>query len=70
MPQGGAELAVAEDVLHRGAVPVPVLGGGGLIRRGHVQVRQDERVAVDGRLGCQLGEGQGTLVWVQGPAPP
>ncbi len=28
VPEGGAELAVAEQVLHRGAVPVPVLRGG------------------------------------------
>jgi len=27
MPQGGTELTVAEDVFHRGAVPVPVLHG-------------------------------------------
>jgi hypothetical protein len=48
MPESGTVLAVAEDVLDGGAVPVPVLHGGGLVRRGHVQVRQDEAVAVDG----------------------
>ena len=70
VPQGGAELAVAEDVLHRGAVPVPVLGGYRLVRAGHVQVGQDERVGVDRPGAGQLGDRQGPLVWVQGAAPP
>ena len=70
MPEGGTELAVAEDVLHRGAVPVPVLGGHRLVRAGHVQVRQDERVGVDRSGLGQLGERQGALVRVQGAAAP
>ena len=70
MPQGGAGLAVAEQVLHRGAVTVPVLGGGRPGRAGHVQVRQDEAVGVDRAGGGQLGERQGTLVRVQGAAAP
>ena len=45
VPQGGAVLAVTEDALDGGAMPVPVLHGDRLIRRSHVQVRQDERVA-------------------------
>jgi hypothetical protein len=68
VPQRGAVLAVAEEVLDAGAVPVPVLGGGGLIRRGDVQVGQDEGIGVD-RAGLgELGDGQGALVGVQGAA--
>src|SRR5712691_8125557 len=70
MPEGGAELAVAEDVLDRGAVPEPVLRRHGLIWRGHVQVRQYERVAVDRTGAGDLGERQGTLIGAPGPAPP
>ena len=70
MPEGSAELAVTEDVLHRGAVPVPVLGGHRLVWAGHVQVGQDERVGVDRPGTGQLGERQGALVRVQGAAPP
>ncbi len=70
MPEGGAVLAVAEDVLDRGAVPVPVLRLHRFAGRGHVQVRQYERVAVDRTGAGQLGERQGTLIRVQGPAPP
>ena len=33
MPQGGAELAVAEQVLHRGAMTVPVLRSSSLVRQ-------------------------------------
>src|SRR2546429_9312089 len=70
VPQRGAELAVAEDVLHRGAVTVPLLRGGRLIRAGHVQVGQDERVGVDGWLPGQLREQHAPLVWGPGAAPP
>ena len=70
MPQGGTELAVAEDVLDAGAVPVPVLCGHRLVRAGHVQVRQDERVGVDRPGAGQLGDRQGALVRVQGAAAP
>ena len=70
MPESSAELAVTEDVLHRGAVPVPVLHSGRLVRGGHVQVGQDERVGVDRPGTGQLGERQGALVRVQGAAPP
>jgi hypothetical protein len=70
VPEGGAVLAVAEDVLDGGPVPVPVLCRGGLVRCGHVQVRQDEAVGVD-RVGAgEPGDGQGALAGVQGPAPP
>jgi hypothetical protein len=56
--------------LDRGAMPVPVLHGGGLVRRGRVQVRQDERVAVD-RIGFgELGDRQGALAGMQGAPPP
>ena len=58
VPEGGAELAVAEDVLHRGAVPVPVLGRGRLVRAGHVQVGQDEAVGVDRPAARQSGNGR------------
>ena len=70
MPQRGAVLGVAEQVLDRGAVPVPVLDRGGPLAGGHVEVGHDERVAVDGVGGGQLGERQGALVGVQGAAPP
>jgi hypothetical protein len=70
MTEGGAVLAVAEDVLHGGPVPVPVLHGGGLARCGHVQVGQDERVAVDRLSARQVRDGQGALAGVQGTAPP
>jgi hypothetical protein len=70
VPEGGAELAVAEDVLHRGAVPVPVLRRRRLVRGSHVQVGQDERVGVDCPGPGQLVERQGTLVRVQGAPPP
>jgi hypothetical protein len=63
-------LAVTEDVLDGGEVPVPVLCRGGLAWRGHVQVRQDERVAVD-RAGLrELGNREGALARVQGAAAP
>jgi hypothetical protein len=70
MPEGGSVLAVTEDALDGGAVPVPVLGRGCLARRGHVQVRQDERVGVDRAGVFQPGDRQGALDGVQGPAPP
>jgi hypothetical protein len=70
VPEGGAVLAVTEDVLDGGPMPVPVLCRGGLIRRGHARVRQDEAVAVD-RAGLgELGDRQGALAGVQGAAPP
>jgi len=47
-------------------VPVPVLCGGGLVRRGHVQVRQDEAAAVDGAGAGELEDRQGALAGVQG----
>jgi len=62
MPEGSAGLAVAEEVLHRGAVPVPVLRSGSLVRAGHVEVRQDERIGVDRAGGGSLGDRQGALV--------
>jgi len=69
MPEGGTVLAVAEDVLDGGAVPVPVLGRGSLVWCGHVEVRQDEAVAVD-RTGLgEFGDRQGSLAGVQGAAP-
>ena len=55
---------------HRGALPVPVLYRNRLARAAHVQVGQDERVGVDRPGAGQLGERQGTLVRVQGAAPP
>ena len=58
VPQGGAGLAVAEDVLHRGAVPVRVLRRNRLVRSSHVQVRHDERVGVDRPGAGQLGFGR------------
>jgi hypothetical protein len=68
--EGGADLAVAEDILHRGAVPVPVLRGHRPGRAGHVQAGQDEGVGIDGGLLRQLGKRQGPLVRVQRPAAP
>jgi hypothetical protein len=47
-------LAVTEDVLDVGAVAVPVLDGGGLFGGRHIQVGQDEGVAVDGLGVAQL----------------
>ncbi len=70
MAEGGAVLAVAEDVLDGGAVPVPVLYGGGLIRGGYVQARQDEAVAVDGAGPGELGMGRARSWGVQGAAAP
>jgi len=63
-------LAVAEDLLDGSAMPVPVLRRGGLVRRRHVQVRQDEAVAVDRVSAGELGDREGTLARVQGAAPP
>ena len=57
-------------MLDGGAVPVPVLGRSGLARRGHVQVRQDEAVAVDRISPGEIGDRQGALAGVQGAAPP
>ena len=68
--QRGAVLAVAEDVLDAGAVPVPVLHRGGPGRGGHVQVGADEAVGVDGRFLFQFRDRQGPLVRVQGAAAP
>ena len=68
VPQGGAVLAVAEEVLDRGAVPVPVPGGGRLVRGGDVRVGQDEAVGVDRAGPGELGDRQGALAWVQGAA--
>jgi len=51
-------------------LPVPVLDGGRLVRRSHVQVGQDERVGVDRPGVGQLGDRQGPLVRVQGAAAP
>ena len=66
---GRRELAVVEDVLHRGAVTVPVLGGHRLVRGGDVQVGQDERVGVIAPARASSGNGR-ALVRVQGAAPP
>ena len=52
----------------RGAVPVPVLYRGRLRRGLHLEVGQDKRVAIHRVGASQLGQGQGTLVRVQGPA--
>ena len=68
--QRGAVLGVAEQVLHLGAVAVPVLDRGGALAGGDVEVGHDERVAVHGVQVSELGQGQGTLVGVQGAAPP
>src|SRR6266516_3266862 len=68
--EGGPVLAVTKDALDGGAAPVPVLRCGGLVRRGHVQVRQDERVGVDRARVFQLGDREAALAGVQGPAPP
>jgi len=54
--QRGAVLGVAEQVLHLGAVPIPVLHRSGLFAGGHVEVGHHERVAVDGVDGGELGE--------------
>ena len=71
VPQRGAELAVAEDVLRPWCgAGAPVLGGHRLARGGHLQVRQDKGIGVD-RLGARpFGERQGALVRVQGAAAP
>ena len=53
-----------------GAVPVPVLCRGGFARRGHVQVRRDEAVAIDRVSAFQFGDREGALARVQGAAPP
>ena len=69
VPQGGPELAVAEHVLDRGPVPVPVLHRDRPLTGGHVQVGQDERVAVDGASAPgQLRERHVPLAGVQGAA--
>jgi len=47
MPQGGAVFGVAEHVLDRCPVPVPVLDLGSRVAGGHVEVGDDERVPVD-----------------------
>ena len=70
VPEGGTVLAVTENALDRGPVPVPVLGRGGLARRGHVPAGQDERVRVDRLSVFQPGDREGALGGVQGPAPP
>ena len=63
-------LGVAEDVLDLGAVPVPVLHRGGLLRCGHVEVGHDERVPVH-RVGLgELGDRQHPLLRAQGPTTP
>jgi hypothetical protein len=54
VPESGAELAVAEDVLHGGVVPAPVLGRYRLVRGSHVQAGQDKRVGID-RPGADHG---------------
>ena len=62
VPQRGAVLAVAEDVLDAGAVPVPVLHRGRLGRGGHVHVGADETVGVDSGFSLQLRDRQRPLV--------
>ena len=49
-------------------MPVPVLDRGRPLTGGHVKVGHDERVAVDGVGGGELGQWQGPLVGVQGAA--
>jgi len=44
MSQRGAVFGVAEDVFDLGAVPVPVLDGGGLARSADIVVGQLSRV--------------------------
>src|ERR1019366_7513290 len=68
--QGGAVLAVAEDVPDAGAVPVPVPGGGGPGRGRHVEVGEDEAAGVDGGFLLQFRHRQRPLVGVQGAAAP
>ena len=53
--QRGTVLAVAEDVLDAGAMPVPVLARHGPGRGGDITVGEDEAVGVDGRLGPAPG---------------
>jgi hypothetical protein len=45
MPQSGADFTVPEDVLDHRAVAVPMLHRGGVVRGGHLEVRQHEAVA-------------------------
>jgi hypothetical protein len=59
--EGGVVGAYAEGILDGGAVPIPVLYHGRLIRRGHVQVRQDERVAANRGGPGEIGNRQGAL---------
>ena len=70
VPQRGAVLRVAEDVLDAGAVPVPVLAGRGLGWCRDVDVGADEAVGVDRRFLLEFGEGQRPLSGVQGAAAP
>jgi len=44
------------------AMPVPVLRRGGLTRRGHIQIRQDGLVAIDGAEVLQPSDRQGAFV--------
>jgi hypothetical protein len=60
--QGGTVLGVPKHVFDLGAVPVPVLDGGRFGRGRHIQVGEDEQVAID-RVGVsQLIQRQDTLV--------
>jgi hypothetical protein len=70
MPTSGAYDSTAACPSPPWCGAVPVLGGDRLARGSHVQVRQDEAVGVDRPGGGELRERQGTLVRVQGPAPP
>jgi hypothetical protein len=60
--QCGAVLGVAEQVLDRGAVAVPVLDRGRPVAAGDVEVGHDERVAVDRVEAGELVEREGALV--------
>lgn len=70
MTKGSTVFAVAEDVLHGGAVSVPVLHGDGQGGRANVLVGGDEAVGVDRVSVGEFGDRHGPLVGVQGTAPP
>jgi hypothetical protein len=62
MTQPGPVLAVTEDVLDRGSLPVPVLDRDSFTRRRHINSGADKRISIDLAGFGHLTERQDTLI--------
>jgi hypothetical protein len=70
MTQCGTVLAVPEDVLNRGPLPIPMLNRDRFTRRRHINEGADKRISIDIAGLGRFAERQGTLIGMQRAAPP